>query len=174
MYTIAARARPMTSGARTPAGPERAMTLRNTNVPTNSVSSRARIETISDGPGRSGLLLEHLAHSVLAREHRAVHHLAQALRDLGIRRLVPEERAHDAGPSVAFVGDAGGDVHVGWLIGVERQLPARLGRNDPQGDHAAAVVAVELAAELLAARAGDDYHVVGEEISLHHVGLEHQ
>src|SRR6266700_8004086 len=158
----------MTSGARAPAGPERAMTLRNTNVPTNSVSRRARIETMSGGPGRPGPLLEHLAHRALAREHSAVHHLAQAFRDLGIRRLVPEERAHDAGPPVAFVGEARGDVHVGGLIGVEGQLPARLGRNDPQGDHAAAVVAVELAAELLAARAGDDYHVVGEEIPLHH------
>src|SRR4029077_7915859 len=133
----------MTSGAKKPAGPERAMTLRNTNVPTNSVSSRARMETISGGAGRPGLLFEHFAHRALARDHRGAHHLAQAFRDLGVRRVVPDERALDAGAARANGGEAGGDVHVGGLIGVEGQLLTRLGRNDPQRDDAAAVVAVE-------------------------------
>src|SRR3989442_14698967 len=103
----------MTSGAKDPAAPERAMTLRNTNVPTNSVSSRARIETISGGASRPGLLFEHLAHRTLAREHRRAHHLAEALRDLRIRRLVPDEPAPDAWHAAAPRDDSGGVVHVG-------------------------------------------------------------
>src|SRR5437867_1097770 len=164
----------MTSGAKTPVGPEKAMTLRTTNVPTNSVSSRARIETISDGPRRPGFLFEHFAHRTLAREHRGAHHLAQAFRDLSIRRLVPDERAHDACPAAALVGDASGDVHVGGLVRVQGQLPAGLARDQAERDDAAAVVAVELLAEVLAASAWDDHDVVGEEVSLHHVALEHQ
>src|SRR5712691_9327903 len=113
----------MASGAREPAAPERAMTLRNTNVPTNSVSSRARIETISGGASRPGLLFEHLAHRSLARQHHRAHHLAQ---DVRVRRIVPDERALDAGPAAALVGDSGGDVHVGGLIRVQGQLLARL------------------------------------------------
>src|SRR5713101_1021883 len=109
----------MTSGAREPAEPESAMTVRKTNVPTNSVSSRARIETISGGASRPGLLFEHLAHRTFAREHHRDHHLAKALRDLRIRRLVPDERALDAGPAAAVVGKAGGDVHVGGLVRVQ-------------------------------------------------------
>src|SRR5258707_44628 len=161
MYTIAASASPMTSGAREPAAPERAMTLRNTNVPTNSVSRRARIETISGRASRPGLLFEHLAHRTLAREHRRAHHLAKGLRDLWIRRLVPDERALDAGPAAALVGDAGGDVHVGGLVRVQGQLLARLGGDDAERDDAAAVVAVELLADVLLARARDDDDVIG-------------
>src|SRR5216683_312175 len=133
----------MASGANEPAAPDRAITDRNTNVPTNSVSSRARIETISGGPSRPGLLFEHLAHRTLARQHHRAHHLVQAVRDLRIRRLVPDERALDAGPAAALVGDAGGDVHVGGLVRVQGQLLARLGRDDAQRDDTAAVVAVE-------------------------------
>src|SRR5712691_6383222 len=164
----------MTSGATEPAAPERAMTLRNTNVPTNSVSRRARIETISGRASRPGLLFEHLAHRTLACEHCRAHHLAKALCDLPIRRLVPDERALDAGPAAALVCDAGGDVHVGGLVRIQGQLLARLGRDDSQRDNTAAVVAVELLADVLPAGAWDDHDVVGEEIPLHHVRLEHQ
>src|SRR5205809_5850421 len=113
----------MTSGAKTPAGPERAMTLRNTNVPTNSVSSRARIETISDGPRRPGFLFEHFAHRTLAREHRGAHHLAQAFRNPSIRRLVPDDRAHDACPAAPLAVVATGDVHLVGRLAVPGPLP---------------------------------------------------
>src|SRR5262249_9333740 len=41
MYTITIRAAPMASGANAPAGPERAITDRKMNVPTNSASKLA-------------------------------------------------------------------------------------------------------------------------------------
>src|SRR5256885_3250376 len=114
-------------------------------------SAAGRASKPSGGSGGSRLLFESLTHRAFAREHRGAHHLAEAIRDLSIRRLVPEERPRDPGPAAALVADASGDVHVGGLIGVEGQLPARLGRNDPERDDAAAMVAVELAAKLLPA-----------------------
>src|SRR5690348_1189114 len=116
----------MTSGAMGPAGPERAMTLRNTNVPTNSVSRRARIATISGGPSGSGLLFEHLADRSLARQGHRLHHLAHAGCDLGVGRRIPDERALDLRAAPAFIPDARRHVHVRGLVGVERQLTAGL------------------------------------------------
>src|SRR5438067_8546807 len=61
---------------------------------------------------------------------------------------------------------------VGWSAMISELTPGVCG-NDPHVDQAAPVVAVKLAAQVLASRAGLGFDGVGEEIALHHFRLEH-
>src|SRR5437762_10520606 len=118
-------------------------------------------------------VLEDRLDGALASYHDALHHLAHRLRDVGIRRLFPEERSQYTRPAVAGIDKASRDVHDSRLVGDDRELTPGVCGNDPHVDQAAPVVAVELAAQVLASRAGLGFDGVGEEIALHHFRLEH-